>query len=31
MYNSGAEASEYETIVADWIADNQDYVDTLTS
>ncbi|MHA6667431.1 glycine betaine ABC transporter substrate-binding protein [Homoserinimonas sp. A447] len=31
MYNSGAEASEYETIVADWIAENQDYVDTLTS
>jgi glycine betaine/proline transport system substrate-binding protein len=31
MYNSDAEASEYETIVADWIAENQDYVDTLTS
>lgn len=31
MYNSGAEASEYETIVADWVAENQDYVDTLTS
>ena len=31
MYNSGAEASEYEAIVADWIAENQDYVDSLTS
>jgi glycine betaine/proline transport system substrate-binding protein len=31
MYNSGADASEYESIVADWIAENQDYVDTLTS
>jgi glycine betaine/proline transport system substrate-binding protein len=31
MYNSGADANEYETIVADWIAENQDYVDTLTS
>ncbi len=31
MYNSGADASEYETIVADWIAANQEYVDTLTS
>lgn len=31
MYNSDAEASEYETIVADWMAENQDYVDSLTS
>ena len=31
MYNSGAEASEYETIVSDWMAENQDYVDSLTS
>jgi glycine betaine/proline transport system substrate-binding protein len=31
MYNSGADASDYESIVADWISDNQDYVDSLTS
>ena len=31
MYNSGADASDYESIVADWIAENQDYVDSLTS
>ena len=31
MYNSDAEASDYEAIVADWIAANQDYVDSLTS
>ncbi|WP_246081332.1 glycine betaine ABC transporter substrate-binding protein [Homoserinimonas aerilata] len=31
MYNSGADASEYESIVADWIAENQEYVDGLTS
>lgn len=31
MYNSGAESSEFDAIVADWIADNQDYVDTLTN
>jgi glycine betaine/proline transport system substrate-binding protein len=31
LYNSGAEASDYEEIVAAWVKKNQDYVDTLTS
>ncbi|MDO9397177.1 MAG: glycine betaine ABC transporter substrate-binding protein [Herbiconiux sp.] len=31
MFNSGAESSEYEQIVADWVAENQEYVDSLTS
>jgi glycine betaine/proline transport system substrate-binding protein len=30
MYNSGADSSDYDEIVADWIAENQDWVDTLT-
>jgi len=30
MYNSGAESSEYEQIVADWIVENQEWVDGLT-
>lgn len=30
MFNSGAEASQYDEIVAAWIAENQDWVDTLT-
>ncbi len=30
LYNSGADASDYESIVADWMADNQDYVVSLT-
>ncbi|HNP15338.1 MAG: glycine betaine ABC transporter substrate-binding protein [Cryobacterium sp.] len=30
LYNSGADASDYETIVSDWMADHQDYVDGLT-
>lgn len=30
LYNSGADASDYESIVADWMADNQDYVSGLT-
>jgi glycine betaine/proline transport system substrate-binding protein len=31
MFNSGADTSDYDQIVADWVAANQDYVDTLTS
>jgi glycine betaine/proline transport system substrate-binding protein len=31
MYNSGADSSDYEDIVADWIADNQEWVDSLTA
>ena len=31
LYNSGADASEFETIVAEWIVANQEYVDSLTS
>ena len=31
MYNSGADSSDYEEIVADWIAENQDWVDSLTA
>ena len=30
LYNSGADASAYESIVADWMKKNQDYVDALT-
>ena len=30
MFGSGADASEYDQIVADWIAENQEWVDTLT-
>ncbi len=30
LYNSGADASDYESIVSDWMADNQDYVAGLT-
>ncbi len=30
MYNSGADASNYESIVADWMKGNRDYVDGLT-
>jgi glycine betaine/proline transport system substrate-binding protein len=30
MFNGGAEASEYEEIVATWVAENQEWVDTLT-
>ncbi|MBC7723725.1 MAG: glycine betaine ABC transporter substrate-binding protein [Burkholderiaceae bacterium] len=31
MFGSGADASDYDQIVADWIAENQDWVDTLTA
>jgi glycine betaine/proline transport system substrate-binding protein len=31
MYNSGADSSDYEEIVADWIAENQEWVDSLTA
>jgi glycine betaine/proline transport system substrate-binding protein len=31
LYNSGADVSDYDEIVADWVKGNQDYVDTLTS
>lgn len=30
LYNSGADAADYESIVADWMVENQDYVDALT-
>lgn len=30
LYNSGADASDYESIVAKWMTENQDYVDGLT-
>jgi glycine betaine/proline transport system substrate-binding protein len=30
MFNSDADASQYDEIVADWIVENQDWVDTLT-
>ena len=30
MFNTDSEASQYDEIVADWIAENQDWVDTLT-
>ncbi len=30
LYNSGADASDYESIVSDWMKDHQDYVDGLT-
>ncbi|MEO6506140.1 MAG: glycine betaine ABC transporter substrate-binding protein [Terrimesophilobacter sp.] len=31
LYNSGADVSDYDEIVADWVKNHQDYVDTLTS
>lgn len=31
LVNSGADQSEYQSIVKKWAADNQDYVDSLTS
>jgi len=31
MFGSGADATEYPAIVADWISNNQDWVDSLTS
>ncbi|WP_405217107.1 glycine betaine ABC transporter substrate-binding protein [Agrococcus sp. Ld7] len=31
MFNSDADASEYEDIVETWISENQDYVDSLTA
>jgi glycine betaine/proline transport system substrate-binding protein len=31
MYNSGADSSDYEEIVATWIAENQEWVDSLTA
>lgn len=31
MFNSGAEASDYPEIVATWISENQEYVDSLTA
>ena len=31
LYNSGAEVSDYEEIVAGWVKKNKDYADTLTS
>jgi glycine betaine/proline transport system substrate-binding protein len=30
LYNSGADSSDFESIVADWMVDNKDYVDGLT-
>lgn len=30
LFETGAEASEYEQIIRDWIKENQDYVDSLT-
>ena len=30
LYNSGADSSDYESIVSDWMADNKDYVSALT-
>lgn len=30
LYNSGADSSDFESIVADWMTNNKDYVDALT-
>lgn len=31
MFNSGASQSDYPQIVAEWIAENQEWVDSLTA
>jgi hypothetical protein len=31
MYNTGEEITDYTEIVTTWMAENQDYVDALTS